>query len=173
LGQQISVTAAKNLVTKVVENLGEEMPESEQSGIQQVGVSGQVKRLFPKPAAFVENEFAFLKMPGSRKQTLRNLAQHYVSKDNPDDPEAWLRLKGIGPWTTEYAQMRGLSDPDIYLAGDLGVKKAMFKALNDAENSDDAKQLTTKPDDLEMKKFNPETASPWRSYLTFQLWSQL
>ena len=137
LGQQISVTAARNLITTLVAILGH--------------VSGS-KRLFPSPQSIAQSDFAYLKIPASRKQTLRNLAQHYMNHDNPNDPQQWLGLKGIGPWTVDYARLRGLSDPDIYLAGDLGVKKV----------------TATFPDD-----FNPELVSPWRSYLTLQLWSQL
>ncbi len=137
LGQQISVVAARNLVTTLVAELG-----------QPCGA----QRLFPSPRSIAKSELGFLKIPASRKQTLRNLAQHYLDHHSPDDPNQWLSLKGIGPWTVEYAQLRGLSNPDIYLAGDLGVKKA-------------AEKLTT--------RFTPEQAAPWRSYLTLQLWSQL
>ncbi|MFT5164423.1 MAG: AraC family transcriptional regulator of adaptative response / DNA-3-methyladenine glycosylase II, partial [Alteromonadaceae bacterium] len=141
LGQQISVVAARNLVTTVVSELGEQ--------------HGQ-HYLFPTPETISNSELDFLRIPGSRKQTLRNLAQHYVSHENPNEPEPWLKLKGIGPWTVDYAQMRGLSDPDIFLGGDLGVKKALGKS----PGTDSA-------------KFDSAQASPWRSYLTFQLWSQL
>jgi len=137
LGQQISVTAARNLVSILVEKLGDTDDEF---------------CFFPSPESVAASELDFLKIPSSRKQTLRNLAQHYITHESPDDPENWLKLKGIGPWTVDYAQLRGLSNPDVFLAGDLGVKKALGK------NSTD---------------FNPEHASPWRSYLTFQLWSQL
>ncbi len=137
LGQQISVVAAGNLLTILVATLG-----------QAVGS----RHLFPTPQSIASSELEFLKIPSSRKQTLRNLAQHYLSHSNPDDPQPWLELKGIGPWTVDYARLRGLSNPDIYLAGDLGVKKAILKSGH---------------------KFKPELASPWRSYLTLQLWSQL
>ena len=137
LGQQISVVAARNLVTTLVAELG-----------QSVGKN----KLFPLPHSIAKSELSFLRIPVSRKQTLRNLAQHYISHETPNDPQQWLILKGIGPWTVDYAQLRGLSDPDIYLGGDLGVKKAI-------ENS--------------AYKFNLDLASPWRSYLTLQLWNQL
>lgn len=137
LGQQITVVAARNLVTQLVGALG-----------QPLGTN----YLFPSPASIACSELTFLKIPGSRKQTLRNLAQHYLDSDNPDAPEQWLTLKGIGPWTLDYARMRGLSAPDIFLGGDVGVKKALGQASAD---------------------FNAEQAAPWRSYLTFQLWSQL
>ena len=91
-------------------------------------------------------------MPESRKQTITRFAQFAqnqpVEAQNPDN---WLALKGIGPWTANYAKMRGLSDPDIFLATDLGVIKAL-KAHAD---------------------FDSEKAAPWRSYLTFQLWDKL
>lgn len=137
LGQQISVVAARNLVETLVHALGEKVGD---------------KLLFPTPQAIASSELAFFKMPGSRKQTLRNLAQHYLDSETPNEPEQWLTLKGIGPWTVEYAKLRGLSDPDVFLGGDLGVKKAM---------------VNLKPG------FVLAQAAPWRSYLTFQLWSQL
>jgi AraC family transcriptional regulator of adaptative response / DNA-3-methyladenine glycosylase II len=137
LGQQISVVAARNLVEKLVHSLGEKAGGN---------------WLFPTPESIAASDLTFFKMPGSRKQTLRNLAQHYIDCDKPNDPEQWLKLKGIGPWTVEYSQLRGLSEPDIFLGGDLGVKKAM---------------VNLKPN------IDIEQAAPWRSYLTFQLWSQL
>jgi AraC family transcriptional regulator of adaptative response / DNA-3-methyladenine glycosylase II len=136
LGQQISVVAARNLVTLLVDNLGQPVGD---------------RRLFPSPQSIIQSDLGCLKIPSSRKQTLRNLAQHYIGHDNPNDPQPWLALKGIGPWTVDYARLRGLSDPDVYLGGDLGVKKAIEKSA---------------------RPFNPDLASPWRSYLTLQLWNQ-
>jgi len=90
-------------------------------------------------------------MPGARKQTLKSFAEYYIqnAEATPDD---WIQLKGIGPWTMNYAKFRGLSDPDIYLDGDVAVKKAA-RALPDS--------------------FSPDAVSPWRSYLTLHLWKQL
>ncbi len=137
LGQQVSVAAARRLVTELVTELGQTLAG---------------KNYFPSARVIAQSELDFLKMPGSRKQSLHNLARHYLSDGAPDNPEPWLALKGIGPWTIDYARMRGLSDPDVYLGGDLGIKKALKRA-NAA--------------------FDPALASPWRSYLTMQLWNQL
>lgn len=130
LGQQISVVAARHTVTDLVAALGQ---------------SAGAHQLFPGPQAIAESGLHFLRIPASRKQTLHNLAQHYMNHDAPNDPQQWLKLKGIGPWTLGYARLRGLSDPDIYLGGDLGIKKAVGKSAHN---------------------FNPDLASPWRSYLT-------
>lgn len=136
LGQQVSVTAAHNLVTLLVEQLGEQQEE---------GV------YFPNPTVLAQSDFAFFKMPQARKNALHNLAEFCALHPDSDDLDHWLSLKGIGPWTVNYAKLRGQSQPDILLDGDLGVKKAQAAA----------------------SAFEPAHCAPFRSYLTFQLWQQL
>ncbi|TMP39738.1 DNA-3-methyladenine glycosylase 2 family protein [Pseudoalteromonas rubra] len=136
LGQQISVSAAKNLMIKLVEQLGN----------QQADGTFQ----FPSPQAIARSELAFFKMPARRKLAIIALAQHYISEPECM-PESWLTIKGIGPWTVDYAKMRGLSAPDIYLGGDLGVQKAIDR----------------------VGQIDVPSCAPFRSYLTFQLWQQL
>ncbi|MFY8275462.1 DNA-3-methyladenine glycosylase 2 family protein [Pseudoalteromonas sp. SSDWG2] len=132
LGQQVSVKAARDLCTTLVEKLGED-------GLY-----------FPHASEVADNELAFFKMPQRRKQAIKDLAQHVVDH-GANNLDSWLEIKGIGPWTVDYAKMRGTSDPDIYLGGDLGVKKALAGT----------------------EHFDPSLAAPFRSYLTFQLWQQL
>ncbi|MBH0077240.1 helix-turn-helix domain-containing protein [Pseudoalteromonas sp. SWYJ118] len=136
LGQQVSVTAAHNLVTKLVDELGE----------KEGGVI-----YFPTAKIVANSDFAFFKMPQARKNALHNLAQFCALNPENDDLDEWLNLKGIGPWTVNYAKLRGQSQPDILLDGDLGVKKAQAAA----------------------NPFVPANSAPFRSYLTFQLWQQL
>ncbi|MCG7548397.1 AlkA N-terminal domain-containing protein [Pseudoalteromonas sp. Of7M-16] len=136
LGQQVSVQAAKNLVTQLVHTLGQ--PKD-------------TEHYFPTAEAMADNDLEFLKMPNARRQTLRRFAEYFCFAEAAEQPDDWLDIKGIGPWTVAYAKMRGQSDPDIFLASDLGVIKAL-KA---------------------QREFNETQLSPWRSYLTFQLWSQL
>jgi len=136
LGQQISVNAAIKLVTRLVDCYGEKHNDL---------------TFFPRPQALLSKDLTELKMPAARRQTLLSFAQFIA--DNPTaSPDAWLQLKGIGPWTVDYAKMRGLSDPNIWLGGDLGVKNA----LNQQEIN-----------------LSPKDASPWQSYLTFQIWNLL
>jgi len=142
LGQQISVAAARNLMKTIIYELEE---KSEDNRIY-----------FPSIKKMAESNFEFIKIPEKRKQALKNLALHFIETEHPDEPDSWLPLKGIGPWTVDYAKMRGLSDPDIYLGGDLGIKKGIEKAMKQSE-----------------LKLNPADAAPFRSYLTFQLWNKL
>lgn len=137
LGQQVSVSAARNLLCTLVEHKG---------------LSGQSnEQLFPTANALQNCEFEFFKMPGARKSALRSLAQYCVEHKNNDDLDTWLDIKGVGPWTVDYVKMRGQSNPDIYLGGDLGVKKAFAQCGS----------------------FDTQTCAPFRSYLTFHLWRTL
>ena len=142
LGQQVTVKQAMSLVTTFVAELGDDI------AIDGVGV----KKLFPTPESVVDHSLDFFRMPQSRKDTIRRLAQHYVSDENPDDIDRWLDIKGIGPWTVNYVKIRASKDPDVWLAGDAGINNAI-------------KKLGSMPE--------VEQTKPWRSYLTFQLWNQL
>jgi len=85
---------------------------------------------------------------------VRDFAQFFV--DNralaESNFDSWLDIKGIGPWTVDYAKMRAGFDPDIWLGGDLGVVKALAALSEPVE---------------------PESFSPWRSYATFHFWNSL
>lgn len=135
LGQQISVKAAIRLLSQLT---------------QELGATEGNKVYFPTPEAIANSDLNFLKIPYSRKQTLRLLAHHNVHSSDSSEllVDDWLSIKGVGPWTIAYAKMRGQSSPDIWLNTDLIVKKQLAKLTIDAE-----------------------LARPWRSYLTLQLWS--
>ncbi|SNY53987.1 DNA-3-methyladenine glycosylase II [Arsukibacterium tuosuense] len=137
LGQQVSVAGARTQLNRLVQALGVTVAEQ--------------KRLFPTPQAVLASDLAMIKVPALRRQTLHDLAAFVLAE--PDAaPERWLSIKGIGPWTVNYARMRGLGDSDIWLAGDLGVQRALARTENAAANTDNL--------------------APWRSYATFQLWFQ-
>ncbi|MFT4937744.1 MAG: AraC family transcriptional regulator of adaptative response / DNA-3-methyladenine glycosylase II [Paraglaciecola sp.] len=132
LGQQISLKASINLVTQLTQQLGPNIAQ---------------RRYFPSPDAIANSDLSFLKIPQSRRTTLQTFSA-YFAQSAAQDPDSWLALKGIGPWTVSYAKMRGLSVPDIWLGTDLVIKKQ-----------------------LEKHPVNADHARPWRSYLTLQLWS--
>ena len=142
LGQQVSVLAAKKLVTDFVNQLGQEIVLSD----------GSIKRLFPTAQVTMSSDLVFFRMPQSRKDTIHRLADHFLSSDEPDDIDQWLAIKGVGPWTANYVKLRASKDPDIWLAGDAGLKNAI-------------KAVGIEP--------NLELTRPWRSYLTMQMWNQL
>ena len=140
LGQQVSVGAAQKLVEILVDQLGQSLP------------SRASTKLFPEPEDVLNSSLDFFRMPQSRKDTLHRLAQHFIDSPDPENIDEWLHLKGIGPWTVNYVKLRGIKDPDVWLAGDAGINNAL-KEVGDLGKV--------------------EHFSPWRSYLTFQLWNQL
>ncbi|HAW91570.1 MULTISPECIES: AlkA N-terminal domain-containing protein [unclassified Arsukibacterium] len=137
LGQQVSVAGARTQLNRLVQELGTAVTDD--------------KRLFPTPEAVFASQLAMIKVPALRRQTLRDLAAFVLAQPEAS-PEQWLDIKGIGPWTVSYAKMRGQSDSDIWLAGDLGIQKALARA--------------------DKQTVNTGTLAPWRSYATFQLWLQ-
>ncbi len=141
LGQQVSVKQAHDLVTLLVEELGESVSMEHQSA----------RYLFPSPQAVANSELAFFRMPQSRKDTLRRLAKYMMTTEDTDDIDAWLDIKGIGPWTVNYVKLRATKDPDVWLDGDSGIKNAL-KLVGDLDT---------------------DQARPYRSYLGFQLWNLL
>lgn len=133
LGQQVSVKGAINQLNFLVETLSQG-----QSGLRQ----------FPSPEQVANADLSFLRMPQSRKDTLHRFATFYLTEQR-QDLDAWLELKGIGPWTINYAALRGLSAPNRLLNNDLIVKKML----------------------VNFPSVTVESASPWGSYATFHLWS--
>ncbi|MGD8173823.1 DNA-3-methyladenine glycosylase 2 family protein [Vibrio sp. TRT 21S02] len=131
LGQQVSVKAAITHLNALVKT-----------------VKGEDVKAFPTPAEVASIDLSFLKMPQSRKETLTRFAQYMI--EHPEsDPDSWLCLKGIGPWTVSYAHLRGCSQPDCFLDNDLVVKKALNTFTH----------------------LTKQNVSPWGSYATFHCWS--
>ncbi|CAH6847293.1 3-methyladenine DNA glycosylase [Vibrio chagasii] len=133
LCQQVSVTAAIGQLNLLVREL---------SGADE-------ETYFPTPKQIAEADLSFLRMPGSRKETLKRFAEYMVD-NQAEHPSKWIDLKGIGPWTIQYALLRGLSEPNHLLVGDLVVKKF----------------IEHRP------AINIESVSPWGSYATFHCWNQ-
>ncbi|CAK1902059.1 AlkA N-terminal domain-containing protein [Vibrio crassostreae] len=133
LGQQVSVIAAIGQLNLLVKELSD----------------ASEKAYFPTPKQIAEADVSFLRMPGSRKETLKRFAEYMVDNE-AEHPSKWIELKGIGPWTIQYALLRGLSEPNHLLVGDLVVKKF----------------IEHRP------AINTQSVSPWGSYATFHCWNQ-
>jgi len=153
LGQQVSVVQATKLLNLLVGSYGETLL-----------IDGKTWRLFPTAEVIATASLDELKMPGARKLALNALGQ-FVHQDADSTPEDWLAVKGIGPWTIAYANMRGLSDPDVFLSSDLVIKNRLHALYKLSGNPiDSPKSYLAIAADIATQ------ASPWGSYLTFQLW---
>jgi AraC family transcriptional regulator, regulatory protein of adaptative response / DNA-3-methyladenine glycosylase II len=98
-------------------------------------------------------------MPCARVRTLGALAQALADGELDLRPAAdreqvrarLLAISGIGPWTADYIALRALGDPDVFLAADLGVRRALERLGGDAGLA--------------------ERWRPFRSYATHHLWA--
>ncbi|MGW4701180.1 AlkA N-terminal domain-containing protein [Streptomyces sp. NPDC004285] len=122
LGQQVSTAAARTHAARLVTAHGVPVDDPE----------GGLTHLFPGPDALAALDPETLALPRSRRTTLLTLVRALADGSLPlgpaDDREEararLLALPGFGPWTTEIIAMRALGDPDAFLPGDLGVRRA-------------------------------------------------
>ncbi len=156
LGQQISVSAAKQLARRLVETLGE--PAAEHTGD-----SGLTHR-FPWPERFSATALAGLGVPRARAACLVGLAEAALADQRLFDPQrdltdsvARLReLPGVGEWTAQYIAMRALGESDAFLAADVGLRRALQR-----------RGASLSPRQLEARA---ENWRPWRAYALMHLW---
>jgi AraC family transcriptional regulator of adaptative response / DNA-3-methyladenine glycosylase II len=157
LGQQVSVAAARTLAGRIVELAGPTLATPD----------GGLTHLFPGPAELLSADLGAIGMPASRRAVLSAMASALADGDVVIDPgaereatcAALTAIRGIGPWTASYITMRGLGDPDVFLASDLGVRHAL-DALGLPSSAPAASALS-------------ESWRPWRSYAVMHLWASL
>jgi AraC family transcriptional regulator of adaptative response / DNA-3-methyladenine glycosylase II len=123
VGQQISVAGAATVASRLVADYGEPLRAP----------VGTVTRLFPSVGVLAEIDPQRLPMPRARARTINvltgALASGALVLDAAGDRDVIRRrlmaLPGIGPWTADYIAMRGLGESDVFLASDLGVRRAL------------------------------------------------
>lgn len=155
LGQQVSVAAARRLAGRLTARYGRPLPHP----------VGPLTHCFPTAETLAETDPTDLPMPRSRCRTLVALAAALAAGELHLDPgarreaatEQLLAVDGIGHWTAGYIRMRALSDPDVFLAGDAGVRRALDRLGVDSR-PDAATRLA-------------EAWRPWRSYAVHHLWA--
>jgi AraC family transcriptional regulator of adaptative response / DNA-3-methyladenine glycosylase II len=159
LGQQITVTAARNLAGVLAQTYGAPL-DPELTGDEALA------RVFPAPEAFARADLSDLPMPRSRSSALGALAQSFIDDPGLFGPTRALdeavdrltALKGIGPWTAHYIAMRALREPDAFPAADIGLLRAL-------ETPDGVRPT---PAELNARA---EAWRPWRAYAAQHLWS--
>jgi AraC family transcriptional regulator of adaptative response / DNA-3-methyladenine glycosylase II len=157
LGQQVSLAGARTHTARLVRAAGVPLEQPD----------GGLTHLFPPPAAVAALDSGHLAMPERRKATIRRLAAGIVDGTLVIDAgsdrahlEAQLEaLPGVGGWTASYIAMRGLSDPDVFLPTDLGVRRALER-LGEAADPRSAADRA-------------EAWRPWRSYALHHLWASV
>jgi AraC family transcriptional regulator of adaptative response / DNA-3-methyladenine glycosylase II len=166
LGQQVSVAAARRLGARLAALCGTPRPASAAvAGLDGAGLT----HVFPDAASIAALDPATLPMPQSRARAVVTLAAALASGDIGLDPGAdrdevsarLLALPGIGPWTAGYIRMRALSDPDVFLPGDVGVLRALARLGGGGPGTPAAAPALA------------DGWRPWRSYAVHHLWATL
>jgi DNA-3-methyladenine glycosylase II len=117
VGQQLSVRATRTILSRIEERFGGELPT---------------------PSELLEADPKILRASGisARKATtLRTLAERFVdgrlrdeafSRMTDDEVVAVLtEVPGIGPWTAHGFLIVALDRPDVFLSGDLALRRAI------------------------------------------------
>jgi DNA-3-methyladenine glycosylase II len=135
-GQQLSVASTRAIISHLQDRFGGHMP----SPAELLAADPQVLR----DAGF-----------SARKgQTLRALAERFVdgrlsdealSRMTDDEVEAALTdVSGIGPWTARGFLLVALDRPDVFLSGDLALRRAIQRAygFDHLPNEDEVAQVS-------------------------------
>jgi AraC family transcriptional regulator of adaptative response / DNA-3-methyladenine glycosylase II len=150
LGQHVSLAGARTFTARLVTAAGTPLAEP----------VGTLTHVFPRPEALVDADLAAIGLTQARRRTVHALAGGLTGGDIDLGPgtdraaagKALLAVPGIGPWTVALVALRGLGDPDVWLPGDLALRKSLV-----ALGSSDADAATR--------------WRPWRSYAVMHLWA--
>ncbi len=156
LGQQVTVAAARTLVSRLVERFGTpiETPHAD------------LTRCFPDASAIAAasaESIGTLGIVRQRVGALQALAREVAAggialhRGAPlqATQDALHALPGIGEWTVQLISMRALAWPDAFPATDIGVLNAL--------GTRDAGAVSMRA----------EAWRPWRSYAVMRLWQSL
>ena len=156
VGQQVSVVGARTVLGRMVAAHGVAYDS---------GITG-LTHLFPSADVVAEIDPEALPMPRARARALGAVAAAIAKgevmldrgAERDDVRAALLALPGIGPWTADYVALRALGHPDVFLPGDVGLRRALVR-LGAAPDLDLARAA--------------EAWRPWRSYAALHLWNSL
>jgi AraC family transcriptional regulator of adaptative response / DNA-3-methyladenine glycosylase II len=159
LGQQITLTAAVGIASKLVATYGKPRAGAV------LGFDG-LTHVFPAPERLAEGDLSFLGLTRSRAAALGSLARAVMADPEIFGPrrsleEAILKLRGlagVGEWTAQYIAMREMREPDAFPAADIGLMRAMA----------DRKGRRPSPGELLARA---ERWRPWRAYAAQHLWA--
>jgi AraC family transcriptional regulator of adaptative response / DNA-3-methyladenine glycosylase II len=156
LGQQVTVAAARTLVSRLVGRFGTPLATP----------FADLTRCFPDAATLAASSAESIGTLGIVRQrvaALQALAHEVLAgrialhRGAPLAPtlDALRALPGIGEWSAQLIAMRALAWPDAFPATDIGVMNAL--------GTRNAKQLETRS----------QAWRPWRSYAVMRLWQSL
>lgn len=98
---------------------------------------------------------------GLARTFLTNPSLGKMSGDSEDVVKQLCKLRGIGPWTAEYAVINGIGLMNSIPAADIGLMRMIQKVYI----------LQNRPDAEQVRQIGMNW-SPWKGLVTFYLWHQ-
>ena len=154
VGQQVSVAGARTVTGRLVAAAGERLPAG-------LTPRPEVTHTFPRPAvlATLSPDDGALAMPRTRAAAIVSAAALFAATpDGTPGREELLAVPGIGPWTVDYVDLRVRRDPDVLMATDLAVRRAVQR-LGGGET-------------LAAVRATAEAWRPFRSTALMHLWAE-
>lgn len=164
IGQQINLSFAYSMKHRLVEKFGNKLQ-----------FEGSTYHLFPQPdivAKLTHEQLLPLQFSRQKSKYAIGIAEAFVSGQISKDKIKHLpweeamnelvNIKGIGPWTANYAMLRTFRHPNAFPLGDAGINNAMRKIL----------KLDRKPTTEEVIKYFKKFKG-WEAYATLYLWKMI
>ena len=160
LGQQVSVSAARQLAGRLVALHGKPVSAGD-------GSHPSLSHVFPTAERLASMESIGLGMPVVRQSSLKALADATVADPNLFRPfgtieEAVVRLRtirGVGEWTAQYIALRAIREMDAFPSSDIGLLRGAARV--------DGTPRSTSANLLD----RAESWRPWRAYAAQHLWA--
>jgi AraC family transcriptional regulator of adaptative response / DNA-3-methyladenine glycosylase II len=152
VGQQISVQAARTILSRLCERFGEPLPDAP-----------TLRSTFPSPQVLAQADLSGVGLTKTRAGWLGGVAQAYADGfcagegDLDSRVERLCSLPGIGPWSAHYICIRALQESDAFPASDLGLYKALGLDKGTPKQTEAI----------------AEAWRPWRAYAALCLWHSL
>lgn len=159
LGQQITVTGARQLAGQLVARYGQRVPAAK---VAHPGLT----HVFPTASAIASAGAVKLGMPRARNEALQALAEAVVADPQLFRPfgsieesvEKLRNIRGVGEWTAQYIALRAIRETDAFPATDVGLIRGIA-ALDGVASS--STELIRRA----------EAWRPWRAYAAQHLWA--
>jgi AraC family transcriptional regulator, regulatory protein of adaptative response / DNA-3-methyladenine glycosylase II len=159
MGQQISLKAAVALRRELIANVGTQHSSGLYAHpaahiVASLGVEALQQLKFSRPKAEYLVEAARAVSNGTVSLcTLRNLSTRHAAR-------MLGNIRGIGPWTIQYAFLRGFGFPDCLPAGDAGLAQGLERLLGERPKPSRIRELM-------------DAFAPYRSFATYHVWTSL
>jgi len=155
VGQQVSVHAARSMVSRLQDRFGGRTPTPAQILADDPEELRAAAGLSRSKAAFLRDLAAAVESGTLVLEDLDHLSDEGVA-------EQLVQVRGIGQWTVDMFLIFHLGRPDVLPVGDLGLRRAALLAY----------RLRKLPEPPRLKRL-ARPWRPWRSVATWYLWASL